>query len=55
MNPQITDDTILKAFSPGKQEWKSNGNYFTSAELQEMDLVADVVVFVPAETVLSAD
>jgi hypothetical protein len=43
------------AFAPEKEAWKRDGNFYTGAELRQMDQVDDFSMSEPTETALSAD
>lgn len=51
----ITEESVWCAFPPGKQAWKSQGNYFTAQEIREMAELDDLVIYCPADNILSAD
>jgi hypothetical protein len=55
MTTVITEDSPWCAYAPGKQAWKSQGNYFTAEELREMEKANDVFIYVPTKPVLSGD
>lgn len=46
-------DSAWYAFNPGKEGWKRAGNYFTAAELRQIDQAEDLAISQPAEPVLS--
>jgi hypothetical protein len=48
-------DSAWCAFAPGKEAWKRAGNYFTAAELRQIDQAEDLAISQPAEQVLCAD
>ena len=43
------------AYAEGKQAWKEKGNYFTAAELREMDKDDSISLSEPIEEVLNGD
>ena len=48
-------DAAWCSYAPGKDAWKSQGNFYTSEELRQIDNADDMTVYQPLDFVLSAD